>query len=217
MSRRRQNLTLKLSFRFFLKIYNLSIRKLPSMSASICCRCNEKIWPRAVCSLGKTYHPHHFTCKECGLVVDPKLFFAVDDDVVCSECYLDKHAARCSACRTPILERGVAAAERKWHEKCFRCVSCSKSLVSASFFEVNGYLFCKAHFRELFSSRCAGCEKPIDRRAVVALSTKWHAKCFKCHHCRKRISAREFWIENGQPICAACQTVVPSPRNLSAQ
>jgi len=49
------------------------------MSPSICCRCNEEIWPRAINSLGKSYHPHHFTCTECGLVVDPKLFFAVAD------------------------------------------------------------------------------------------------------------------------------------------
>jgi len=170
------------------------------MSPSICCRCNEEIWPRAINSLGKSYHPHHFTCTECGLVVDPKLFFAVADEVVCSECYLGKHVARCSACRAPILERGVATGGRKWHEKCFRCVSCSRPLVSATFFEINGYLFCKSHFRELFSSRCAGCAKPIDERAVVALSTKWHLKCFRCHECHRKITASEFGIQQGQPV-----------------
>ncbi|XP_017045176.1 transforming growth factor beta-1-induced transcript 1 protein [Drosophila ficusphila] len=183
------------------------------MSPSICCRCNEEIWPRAICSSGKAYHPHHFTCRNCSLVVDPALFFAVDDDVVCSECYLGNHAARCSACRTPILERAVAAVGRKWHEKCFRCVSCGKPLISSGFYEVNGYLFCNSHFRELFSSRCAGCAGPIEERAVVALSTKWHQKCFRCSICRQRIVTGEFRIVCGRPICLGCKPIVFGPQN----
>ncbi|XP_017070278.1 paxillin homolog 1 [Drosophila eugracilis] len=186
------------------------------MSPSICCRCNQEIWPRTVCCLGKKYHPHHFTCTDCGLVVDPTLFFSVKNEVVCSECYLSNHAIRCSACRIPILERGFGAMGRKWHEKCFRCVSCSKRLVSATFFEINGYLFCKSHFQELFSSRCAGCTKPIDKRAVVALSTKWHTNCFRCQNCRKKITECEFGIHKGRPICLACQFIIFIPQNMCA-
>ncbi|KAI8039587.1 paxillin homolog 1 [Drosophila gunungcola] len=189
------------------------------MTPSICCRCNEQIRHRAVCSLGKAYHPHHFTCTECGLVVDPRLFFAVDDDVVCGECYLGHHAARCSACRTPILERCFSAVGRKWHERCFRCVSCSKPLISSSFFDINGYLFCKKHFREQFSPRCAACGEPIEDRAVVALATKWHVECFRCFICRQRIITGGFRIHKGQPICLACcqpTTIALSPQNLCA-
>lgn len=175
------------------------------MSVSTCCKCNQKIRSRAICTLGKAYHALHFTCQDCGRSVDPSHFFAVKDEVVCNECYLSKHADKCSCCRTPIVGRRVIAEGRKWHEKCFRCLCCSKPLLSSSFYEVNGFLFCKEHFRAQFASRCAGCSKPIDQHAVVALNTKWHAECFKCHICSRQITDSEFSMHDGRLLCPECK------------
>ncbi|XP_020818090.1 paxillin homolog 1 [Drosophila serrata] len=175
------------------------------MCVSTCCKCNEIIRSRAICSLGKSYHPLHFTCQDCGGQVEPSDYYDIKDKVVCSECYLSKHAEKCSTCRAPIVGRTVVSMGRKWHEKCFRCLSCSKPLLSSSFYEVNGFLFCKEHFREQFSSRCAGCGEPIGRRAVVVLNTKWHVECFRCHVCCRRLSGSEFSVHDGRPLCPKCQ------------
>ncbi|EDW72169.1 uncharacterized protein Dwil_GK10344 [Drosophila willistoni] len=174
------------------------------MATAICCKCNEVVKPRVVSALGKTYHPHHFTCKECEQPIGLLAYSVVDDEPVCNTCYREKHASRCYACGMAILQRGIIAVGRKWHEKCFRCVSCSKSLVTSTFFEVNGYLFCKLDFRESLLSRCAGCAEPIDKNAVVALNTKWHSNCFKCCICHRQITGYKFSIRSGRAVCIQC-------------
>ncbi|XP_017090242.2 transforming growth factor beta-1-induced transcript 1 protein [Drosophila bipectinata] len=183
------------------------------MSVPVCCKCNEVIRPRAICSMGKAYHPHHFTCRDCQKVMEPSRFYAVKDDVVCSECYLGNHASRCCACNAPIVGRAVMSMGRKWHDECFHCISCSQPLMSSTFYEINGYLFCKLHFQELFSSRCSGCGEPIVKEAVVALNTKWHAACFRCQNCQEIISSCEFGInESGRPLCLDCSPTASEGR-----
>ncbi|XP_030379669.1 transforming growth factor beta-1-induced transcript 1 protein [Scaptodrosophila lebanonensis] len=171
---------------------------------AVCCKCKGVVKLRSINALGKTYHPHHFTCSDCDRPIESSTFNVVKNEPVCTACYDKKHASRCFACGTSILQRGVVAVGRKWHEKCFRCVSCGKSLVSSTFFEVNGYLFCKSDYRESFSSRCAGCAEPIAKNAVVALNTKWHANCFKCNRCSQPITGESFKIEGSRPVCAKC-------------
>ncbi|ALC48730.1 CG31988 [Drosophila busckii] len=173
------------------------------MSAKVCCKCHEAVSRRAINALGKIYHPHHFTCKECDKPIVDAVFNVQKGEPVCQSCYQEKYASRCHCCGTLIMERAIVAAKRKWHEKCFRCVRCRKSLIKSNFFEVNGYLFCKHDYRKLFSSRCASCEQPIGGNATIALNTKWHAECFRCLCCQQPIGG-DFAIYNGDPVCANC-------------
>ncbi|XP_033252118.1 paxillin homolog 1-like [Drosophila miranda] len=174
------------------------------MAPTICCKCDKEIDDQAICSSGMSYHPEHFTCTECEKPIGMSEFKLLKNELVCSECFLEKHAPRCYACGSLILERAIAAVGRKWHEECFKCVGCCQNLLTSTFFEVNGYLFCKDDFREAFSSRCAGCGKPIDKKAIVALNTKWHPRCFECFNCGERIATDNFNIENGNPFCLKC-------------
>ncbi|XP_034652091.1 paxillin homolog 1 [Drosophila subobscura] len=177
------------------------------MAPTICCKCHEEIDDKAICSEGKMYHPEHFTCSECQKPIGESQFNVVRNELVCNECHESKHAPRCHSCGNVIKERVIAAVGHKWHEECFRCVGCCQNLVASTFFEVNGYLFCKCDFREVFSSRCAGCGETIDKNVIVALNTKWHPRCFECYSCGHRITTDIFDIENGNPICLKCSAV----------
>lgn len=52
---------------------------------------------------------------------------------------------------------------------------------------------------------CAGCDKEIGARWVVALDDKWHRHCFTCQQCDFPIdSKKSFFYEKGLRTCVDC-------------
>ncbi|KAH8387822.1 hypothetical protein KR093_009714, partial [Drosophila rubida] len=176
-----------------------------SEPTSVCHKCNEVIQQRIITALGKTWHPEHFACKDCGRPIKEATFHIQGEEPVCSDCFVSNYSGTCYGCKKPILERTIKAMDQTWHEDCFVCEGpCKKPLVGTSFYEREGRPYCRADFEQLFAARCAGCHQPITENAIVALNAKWHRECFKCKKCASPITASTFAVEDNLPLCTAC-------------
>jgi len=54
---------------------------------------------------------------------------------------------------------------------------------------------------------CAGCGKPVeddDDDAFEALDRLWHADCFVCQHCKKKLGDEKTKAKKGRPFCLDC-------------
>lgn len=75
--------------------------------------------------MGKYFHPHHFTCSECGKQLKENEFMEKDGRIYCMDDFLNLFAPKCVACRKPIKEEYcLVALEGDWHSNCFRCKVC---------------------------------------------------------------------------------------------
>ncbi|XP_070509179.1 LIM domain and actin-binding protein 1 isoform X2 [Chironomus tepperi] len=61
---------------------------------------------------------------------------------------------KCHACEKVVFQMEQIKAEKKfWHRSCFRCVECSKQLNVDTYQSHEGILYCKQHFKTLFSPK----------------------------------------------------------------
>ena len=51
--------------------------------------------------------------------------------------------------------------DRHWHEFCFKCCECGKSLVDQAFAPKNDQIFCSDCHDNKFAARCDGCGEPF--------------------------------------------------------
>ena len=92
-----------------------------------------------------TYHKHCFCCTNCHTTLAGKQFAVIDDvKNVCIDCYNRAFAKVCKSCGLQIEASlsYVSYSDFHWHETCFKCVSCDKSLVGEGFLHREGVVYC---------------------------------------------------------------------------
>lgn len=74
-------------------------------------------------AIGKTYHPDHFTCNNCGKQIGSEGFNVDRGMPYCEPCYKDMFCIKCAGCRKAIGggDRWVEAIGDSWHAHCFKC------------------------------------------------------------------------------------------------
>lgn len=74
------------------------------------------------------------------------------------------------------------ALEKTFHPECFVCAACKQKIGSGSFHLEDGAPYCEKDYVKLFSTKCAGCDFPIEAgdKFFEALSQNWHVECFTC-------------------------------------
>ena len=74
-------------------------------------------------AVGKTYHPEHFFCAQCGKVLPSSDgFHERDGRAYCTEDYYTKFAPKCAKCDKAISDSFVNAIGQLWHPECFNCM-----------------------------------------------------------------------------------------------
>ncbi|CAF1116215.1 unnamed protein product, partial [Rotaria sordida] len=112
----------------------------------------------------KKYHPDCFRCDQCNRsLADEKDLYEYNSKPCCYQCYNQRTAPECAKCHKLIsVGKILKWNENKYHEDCFRCHQCNKSLGDASnFCKHDSKPFCSECDAELFAPRCAQCAKPI--------------------------------------------------------
>ncbi|KAF9949523.1 hypothetical protein BGZ65_007258 [Modicella reniformis] len=112
-----------------------------------CGYCNTAIENECLTALGKSWHPGHFFCRECGDPFDEDGFLVHDDHPYCEKDYLRLFAPKCSGCEDPIQGDFISALKGKWHRDCFGCTVCHIGFDSASYYVDNGKPYCKTHYK----------------------------------------------------------------------
>lgn len=68
----------------------------------------------------------------------------------------------CPGCDKEIEGSVVSAMESIWHDRCFKCTSCHKTLKNEQYFEKDDKPYCGKDYRKLFSLHCDFCHEPIE-------------------------------------------------------
>ncbi|CAG8586164.1 1330_t:CDS:2, partial [Paraglomus brasilianum] len=87
-----------------------------------CGHCNTPIEGAIINALGKSWHPGHFFCRECGDPFGSAGFMVHDGFPYCEKDWSEKFAPKCKGCQKPIKGEMMSALEGSWHRDCFVCV-----------------------------------------------------------------------------------------------
>ncbi|OXA50003.1 Paxillin [Folsomia candida] len=137
-----------------------------------CAGCGGPIKDKYVFAMGKYFHPHHFTCSECGKQLKENEFMEKDGRIYCMDDFLNLFAPKCVACRKPIKEEYcLVALEGDWHSNCFRCKDCNCLLEDRNFFEIDGEPYCEQHFHARQCPDCVKIRREQNRYFGISITT----------------------------------------------
>ncbi|KAF9389808.1 hypothetical protein CPC16_005543 [Podila verticillata] len=112
-----------------------------------CGHCNSAIENECLTALGKSWHPGHFFCRECGDPFEEDGYMVHDDFPYCEKDYLRLFAPKCAGCQDPIQGDFISALKGKWHRDCFGCTVCHIGFDTTSYYVENGKPYCQAHYK----------------------------------------------------------------------
>lgn len=118
---------------------------------------------------------------------------------------------------------------RGYHQGCFRCADCKKTLNISTMGSVDQSVYCNMCYKKASESRfqhkpasapqhggssgssqgdiCPKCEKRVYfAESVTALSKRFHQACLKCTSCSKRLEPGTFCDKDEELYCKSCYT-----------
>lgn len=113
-----------------------------------CPGCDELIFSEECTEAeGQSWHIKHFACCECHTLLGGQRYFLKFSQPYCCKCFERVHTDYCATCGQLIgTEQGQLSHEDlHWHatDDCFKCHTCSKSLVRGSMFiPKHGVIYC---------------------------------------------------------------------------
>lgn len=185
-----------------------------------CAYCDKPVKDRLITALGKSFHPEHFFCSQCGKVFGPdEAFLEANGKAYCEEDFGVMFAGVCAKCKKPLLGDFVATPANKWHKDCFDCIVCHVPLMANGFFEHEGNPYCETHYVSATSKICVACGNTVIGRFVRAGGLQYHPSCFRCAFCKssldtstigvgwgaqKQMSEGGFKVHSGKSYCTKC-------------
>ncbi|XP_069128903.1 testin-like isoform X1 [Argopecten irradians] len=182
-----------------------------------CPACDELIFSGEYTkAMEQNYHKDHLACHNCDKKLIACRYILKEENPYCIPCYQEQFAHNCEECKKPIGPdyKDLSYKDRHWHEFCFKCFECQKSLVDQPFAPKNENIFCSDCHDDKFAARCDGCEKPFkggDESAGVPGMKKfeyrgkqWHEECFCCMVCMQPIRNKSFIPRDQEVVCVAC-------------
>lgn len=159
--------------------------------------------PRAdgIVALDAHWHRHCLRCSRCQSLLGER-YFAHAGAPFCRAHYLEVAGERCAAC-DHVVDGGLRALGRLWHEGCLKCTESGVPLGSGDAFLCEGKPVA-AGVRENAAPRCHGCGKAATSHRLYAHGAVYHHDCFKCAHCRVHIGERKFVLHDGEPYLDGC-------------
>ncbi|XP_075907033.1 four and a half LIM domains protein 3 isoform X2 [Nelusetta ayraudi] len=157
-----------------------------------------------------------FDCDNCKESLYGRKYIQSDDSPYCIPCYDSLFSNTCDECKELIGHdaRELFYEDRHYHEHCFRCFRCDRSLADEPFTSQEDALLCNDCYCNEFSSKCVACDKivmPGTRKLEYAGST-WHEGCFICHSCEQPIGSKSFIPDKDEHYCVACYEDKFAPR-----
>ncbi|KAI8917678.1 hypothetical protein DFJ77DRAFT_314609 [Powellomyces hirtus] len=180
-----------------------------------CAYCEEPIRERLISALGKSFHPEHFFCCQCGknFGVDES-FMESDGMAYCPEDFMALFAFGCTKCKKALVGDYITAAGKKFHRECFGCTACKRPLATDGYFEHDGNAYCERDYHVLTAPQCATCEGPLIGRVVRVCDKRYHPDCFQCCFCKTQLdvpSAEPGWGGQSRGAKVGFKTFDQSP------
>ncbi|XP_029029695.1 four and a half LIM domains protein 1-like [Betta splendens] len=176
--------------------------------ANACAECRRPISveTKELSHKGRYWHEECFRCAKCYKPLAKEPFSTKDERILCGKCCSREDAPRCHGCYKPILA-GTESVEYKgnsWHDECFTCCDCKRSIGSQSFLSKGTDVYCSPCHDKKFAKHCVSCKKPITSGGVNYQEQPWHGHCFVCSTCSKPLAGSSFTNHQDQVFCVSC-------------
>ncbi|KAJ6215936.1 hypothetical protein RDWZM_010436 [Blomia tropicalis] len=161
--------------------------------------------------MNRNWHMDHFVCHTCETPLAGSRYLVRDQNPHCVNCFEQHFANVCDECQKPIGIncKDLSYKERHWHEKCFVCSECKKTLLQQPFGSKMERIYCGNCFDQLFGTRCAKCSEVFrpGQRKLEYKGQQWHEHCFLCTKCMAPIGTKSFVPKNDEIYCSECYEV----------
>ncbi|EUB60957.1 Paxillin [Echinococcus granulosus] len=116
-----------------------------------CGGCRKPITDAYITALEQPWHEDCFKCKDCGLKLTGRSFYAENGYLYCEQHHRRNLGMVCAACQEPISgSRCINALGNRYHPQHFVCTYCLRQLSTGTFKERLGKPYCDSCFRQLF-------------------------------------------------------------------
>uniref|UniRef100_A0A8C9F4E9 Four and a half LIM domains 5 n=1 Tax=Pavo cristatus TaxID=9049 RepID=A0A8C9F4E9_PAVCR len=102
------------------------------------------------------------------------------------------------------FSKDLAYKGRHWHERCFKCTKCSRSLVEKPFAAKDELLLCTECYSNEYSSKCFHCQKTIMPGKTTGILLSWHESCFVCQYCQQPLGTKPLITKDNENYCVPC-------------
>uniref|UniRef100_A0A8B9KD02 Four and a half LIM domains 2b n=1 Tax=Astyanax mexicanus TaxID=7994 RepID=A0A8B9KD02_ASTMX len=149
-----------------------------------------------------------YDCHYCKESLFGKKYVLREENPYCVKCYKSLYSNTCEECKKPICcnSRDLSYKDRHWHDDCFHCFKCNRSLVDKPFSTKNEELLCTECYSNEYSSKCYECKKTImpGSRKMEHKGNSWHETCFTCQRCQQPIGTKSFIPKDNTNYCVPC-------------
>nr|XP_020494365.1 four and a half LIM domains protein 2-like isoform X2 [Labrus bergylta] len=149
-----------------------------------------------------------FDCHYCKESLLGKKYIMKEDTQYCTKCYENLFANCCEGCSLAIgcNSKDLSYKDHHWHDQCFKCAKCSRSLVEKAFAAKDDLLLCTECYANDYSSKCTTCKKTVmpGSRKMEYKGNSWHETCFLCHRCQQPIGTKSFIPKDTGYFCVPC-------------
>ncbi|TKC41335.1 hypothetical protein EI555_016157 [Monodon monoceros] len=157
-----------------------------------------------------------FDCAKCSESLYGRKYIQTDNGPYCVPCYDNTFANTCAECQQLIGHdsRELFYEDRHFHEGCFRCCRCQRSLADEPFTCQDSELLCNDCYCSAFSSQCSACGETVmpGSRKLEYGGQTWHEHCFLCSSCEQPLGSRSFVPDKGAHYCVPCYENKFAPR-----
>ncbi|KAL6085866.1 hypothetical protein STEG23_021853 [Scotinomys teguina] len=157
-----------------------------------------------------------FDCAKCSESLYGRKYIQTDSGPYCVPCYDNTFANTCAECQQLIGHdsRELFYEDRHFHEGCFRCCRCQRSLADEPFTCQDSELLCNECYCTAFSSQCSACGETVmpGSRKLEYGGQTWHEHCFLCSGCEQPLGSRSFVPDKGAHYCVPCYENKFAPR-----
>ncbi|XP_062854170.1 four and a half LIM domains protein 2-like [Trichomycterus rosablanca] len=104
-----------------------------------------------------------FDCHSCNESLLGKKYVLREENPYCINCYEILYSNTCKECKKLIgcTNKDLSYKDRHWHDECFHCFKCRRSLVDKSFLTKDEELVCTECYSNEYSSKCYECKSTI--------------------------------------------------------
>jgi len=185
----------------------------------LCARCDQVIDEENDSDIvewnNREYHEKCFKCFDCQISLKNEMAYTnnTNQEFFCSTCNKKRNkntkiTKRCFRCRKNFLPdtHYTEFNGKYYHELCFTCSSCNKSMVNKKIYPNNNQLLCEMCY-EMTLDKCALCGKIINNGHIIIFQDKkYHDTCMRCAKCKGDIGGKICFSKNkdGSFICRYC-------------
>jgi paxillin len=156
----------------------------PGRSTAQCAACALPIAGKIVSASSQRFHPHCFSCCQCGELLECVAFYPEPDKS------RDERLARIQA-----RLDGTAIPSEQAH------------FTEEDDGDDGLRFYCHLDFHEKFSPRCKSCKTPIEGQVILACGSEWHVGHFFCAECGDPFDSSTPFVEkDGWAWCVGCHT-----------